>query len=113
LEEFKYSGRVISTDNRLMIKIKDFKIDRLQRLDQKDQAITTAHKQCGFQSNLQVHHPHQSYVSIDRNVVPQSLTGHTANVSQLSNEDDLKYIEKQLKDIGHKIGYFRQGNSLH
>ena len=32
-------------------------------------------------------------------------------VSQLSNEDDLKYLEKQLKDIGHKIGYFRQGNS--
>lgn len=32
-------------------------------------------------------------------------------VSQLSNEDDLKYLEKQLKDIGHEIGYFRQGNS--
>lgn len=27
-----------------------------------------------------VHHPHQSFVSIDRNVAPQSLTGHTATV---------------------------------
>ncbi len=33
-------------------------------------------------------------------------------VSQFSNEDDLKYLEKQLKDIGHEIGYFRQGNSM-
>ncbi len=33
-------------------------------------------------------------------------------VSQLSNEDDLKYLEKQLKDIGHEIGYFKQGNSM-
>ncbi|MGI6048235.1 MAG: [FeFe] hydrogenase H-cluster radical SAM maturase HydE [Petrimonas sp.] len=32
-------------------------------------------------------------------------------VSQLSNEDDLKYLEKQLKNIGHEIGYFKQGNS--
>jgi cytochrome bd-type quinol oxidase subunit 2 len=28
----------------------------------------------------EVHHPHQSFVSVDRNVAPQSLTGHTANV---------------------------------
>ncbi|MDO5524215.1 MAG: [FeFe] hydrogenase H-cluster radical SAM maturase HydE [Bacteroidia bacterium] len=34
-------------------------------------------------------------------------------VSQHSNEDDLKFLEQQLKNIGHEIGYFRQGNSKH
>ncbi len=34
-------------------------------------------------------------------------------VSQQSDEDDLKFLEQQLQAIGHKIGYFRQGNSLH
>ncbi len=34
-------------------------------------------------------------------------------VSQQSNEDDLKFLENQLKNIGHEIGYFRQGNSMH
>ena len=33
----------------------------------------------GF-SGMRIHHPHQSFVSVDRKVVPQSLTGHTANV---------------------------------
>ena len=34
-------------------------------------------------------------------------------VSQQSNEDDLKFLEEQLKNIGHEIGYFGQGNSKH
>lgn len=34
-------------------------------------------------------------------------------VSQQSSEDDLKFLEQQLKSIGHDIGYFRQGNSRH
>lgn len=34
-------------------------------------------------------------------------------VSQQSDEDDLKFLEKQLKNIGHEIGFFKQGNSLH
>ena len=34
-------------------------------------------------------------------------------VSQQSNEDDLKFLEERLKNIGHEIGYFRQGNSKH
>ncbi len=34
-------------------------------------------------------------------------------VSQQSNEDDLKFLELQLKSIGHEIGYFKQGNSAH
>ena len=34
-------------------------------------------------------------------------------VSQHSDEDDLKFLEEQLKNIGHEIGYFGQGNSKH
>lgn len=34
-------------------------------------------------------------------------------VSKQSNEDDLKFLEKQLHATGHEIGYFKQGNSLH
>lgn len=34
-------------------------------------------------------------------------------ISQNSNEDDLKFLEAQLKKIGHEIGYFKQGNSKH
>lgn len=34
-------------------------------------------------------------------------------VSQNSDEDDLKFLEQQLKKIGHQIGYFKQGNSKH
>ncbi|OJV38484.1 MAG: [FeFe] hydrogenase H-cluster radical SAM maturase HydE [Bacteroidia bacterium 43-41] len=34
-------------------------------------------------------------------------------VSQQSNEDDLRFLEQQLKNIGHEIGYFKQGNSKH
>ena len=34
-------------------------------------------------------------------------------VSQQSNEDDLRFLEQQLKSIGHEIGYFKQGNSKH
>lgn len=32
----------------------------------------------------EVHIPHQSFVSVDRNVAPQSLTGHTATVSAMA-----------------------------
>ena len=34
-------------------------------------------------------------------------------VSQQSNEENLLFLEQQLKSIGHEIGYFRQGNSKH
>ncbi len=34
-------------------------------------------------------------------------------VSQHSNEDDLHFLQQQLNGIGHEIGFFRQGNSLH
>lgn len=34
-------------------------------------------------------------------------------VSKQNDEDDLKYLEKQLKDIGLEVGYFEQGNSKH
>ena len=34
-------------------------------------------------------------------------------VSQQSNEDNLRFLEQQLKGIGHEIGFFRQGNSKH
>jgi hypothetical protein len=28
----------------------------------------------------EVHHPHQCFVSVDKDVAPQSITGHTANI---------------------------------
>lgn len=34
-------------------------------------------------------------------------------VSAQSDEDDLRWLEQQLKHIGHEIGYFQQGNSKH
>jgi uncharacterized protein len=40
----------------------------------------------------EVHHPHQSFVSVDRDAAPQSLTGHTANVSDkpIKNHTDIR-----------------------
>lgn len=32
-------------------------------------------------------------------------------VSQQSDEDDLKFLEEQLKKIGHEIGFFKRGTS--
>jgi len=34
-------------------------------------------------------------------------------VSANSDEDDLSLLEQRLQAIGHEIGYFLQGNSLH
>ena len=34
-------------------------------------------------------------------------------VSAQSDEDELRFLEERLKNIGHEIGYFRQGNSKH
>ena len=39
--------------------------------------LTTAHKQCGFQSNLQAQFPQASSVTGDRFAATQSLTAHT------------------------------------
>jgi len=34
-------------------------------------------------------------------------------VSHHSDDEELRSLDKRLKAIGHEIGYFRQGNSLH
>jgi len=34
-------------------------------------------------------------------------------LSARSDEEELHYLDRQLKAIGHEIGYFLQGNSLH
>lgn len=34
-------------------------------------------------------------------------------LSSQSDEEELRFLENQLRIIGHEIGFFRQGNSLH
>jgi len=34
-------------------------------------------------------------------------------LSSQSDEEELRFLEEQLRIIGHEIGFFRQGNSLH
>ncbi|VBB45826.1 Biotin synthase [uncultured Paludibacter sp.] len=34
-------------------------------------------------------------------------------VSTQNDEDELHFLDEQLKNIGHRIGYFQQGNSKH
>lgn len=34
-------------------------------------------------------------------------------LSSQSDEEELRFLEEQLQMIGHEIGFFRQGNSLH
>jgi biotin synthase len=34
-------------------------------------------------------------------------------ISSQSDEEELRFLEEQLRIIGHEIGFFRQGNSLH
>jgi biotin synthase len=34
-------------------------------------------------------------------------------LSSQSDEEELQFLEEQLRMIGHEIGFFTQGNSLH
>ena len=112
---FQYHNQLLSFNERLELSLKMVAILRIMMPDINIAATTALQT---IEKNARI-----KAIKIGANVLMPNITPkhyrddyflyENKPVSQQSNEDDLKFLEQQLKSIGHEIGYFRQGNSKH